>query len=200
MWPSLTGKLYSFYSCVRACERAKLRVPVERCCFRGRVRNVLRGVAPRSGPVRSRAFPLAVAKPLPCFALVRCKSLLINCKSLPVGSRCFPLRSRCVPAASGFRSSRWAAWAPGPVRHACAATSRAQQQSTRALPLVVAKPLPCFTLARCKSLLIDCKSFLVASRCFSLLPAAFPLLPALFRLNIRLVLCVWVHGEAVCAS
>ena len=110
--------------------------------------------------------------------------------SLPVASRCFPLRSRCVPAASGFRSSRWAAWAPGAVRrpHGVVGQMRsvqqAQQHFENKTPVPAESDLTnsrngcaCSLVVyfRCESLLIDCKSLPVVSRCFSLLPAAFPL-------------------------
>jgi len=57
---SPTGRSYSFRPCVR---RAKLRVPAGRCCLRKveKCRVASRRVA--------RAIPLAVPKPLPCFAL-----------------------------------------------------------------------------------------------------------------------------------
>ena len=98
---SPTGK--SFRSFVRACVRAKLRVPARRCCFRGWAisRKESSGAARRRVPfpvvglaVPSRRFP----------------SLLSGFSLLPVASRCFPwlpVASRCFPCAFPLRISAY---------------------------------------------------------------------------------------------
>ena len=90
---SPTGKSYSFRSCVRA----KLRVPVRRCCFQRwatGARKVLLGVQV------ARALPPVGAKLLPCFwrwPANRGKSLLIDCKLFLVASRCLSLLPAAFP-------------------------------------------------------------------------------------------------------
>ena len=95
---SPTGK--SFRSFVRACVRAKLRVPARRCCFRGWA--ISRKES--SGARRGVPFPVAVL----AVASRRFPSLLSGFSLLPVASRCFPwlpVASRCFPCAFSLRIS-----------------------------------------------------------------------------------------------
>ena len=91
---SPTGK--SFRSSVRACVRAKLRVPARRCCFRGWA--IFLSLCSGAPPAAGVPFP-AVGLPSLLIAVNRRKSLLNAFPLLPVASRGFPL----LPVASRAR-------------------------------------------------------------------------------------------------
>ena len=89
---SPTGKSFRLF--VRACVRAKLRVPALRCCFRGWAAEARIVLPPGCGCVPAN-HSLVLRWPADRF-----KSLLIEAKSFPVATRCVHAAFRCVPAAS----------------------------------------------------------------------------------------------------